>query len=88
MPLFSAYLQRATRFVFALGCLIAAPLASAETTVTMQDAKVLAATCFNCHGPNGQSSESIPRLQGQDAERLLQRMQEFKAGKAADATVI
>ena len=90
MSLFTARFQQTfwPAFCLALGGLCAVPLVSAQTTLTVQDAKVLAATCFNCHGPNGQSSQSIPRLQGQEANRLLQRMQDFKAGKATDATVM
>lgn len=49
---------------------------------------VLAGTCVNCHGPNGKSSTAIPSLAGQSQERLLARMQAFKAGTAADATVM
>ena len=51
-------------------------------------ARNLAATCANCHGPDGRTGGDIPALRGQPASRLLQRMQSFKAGTALDATVM
>ncbi len=90
MPLFPALLRPpAHPAIWLAQCLLlAAPLASANTAVPAQDVAMLAGTCFNCHGPGGKASGAIPGLQSQSAERLLQRMQDFKAGKAADATVM
>ena len=64
------------------------PTALAASTLTIQDVAVLAGTCANCHGPKGQSTGGIPTLRGQDAGHLLQRMQAFKANRAADATIM
>jgi cytochrome c553 len=49
---------------------------------------VLAGGCANCHGPDGLSSSAIPSLRGQDEARLRARMQDFRAGRAGDATVM
>lgn len=49
---------------------------------------VLAGGCTNCHGPEGRSSSAIPGLRGQDEARLRARMQDFRAGRAGDATVM
>ena len=49
--------------------------------------KVVASTCFNCHGPNGQSSVAIPSLAGQDKAYFVAAMKEFRDGKR-EATVM
>lgn len=73
----------------ALALLLAAAGQAAER-IPQQDTAVLAATCFTCHGPNGQPPDhgsSIPRLRGRSADFLLQRMRAFKAAghERADA---
>ena len=75
-----------------LALAMAAPLPSlantAATTLRAQDVAVLAASCANCHGPDGRSSSVIPQLRGLPEAHLLQRLQAFKAGTAKDATVM
>lgn len=42
----------------------------------------LAASCFTCHGTNGNSVGGVPpSLAGRDRAELLQIMKDFKAGK-------
>ena len=71
---------------------LAAPLpglaSSAATSLRVQDVAVLAASCANCHGPDGRSTGGIPTLRGLPEAHLLQRLQAFKAGTAKDATVM
>lgn len=71
---------------------LAAPLpglaSSAATSLRVQDVAVLAASCANCHGPDGRSTGVIPKLRGLPETHLLQRLQAFKAGTAKDATVM
>ena len=71
---------------------LAAPLPSlanpAATSLRVQDVAVLAASCANCHGPDGRSTGVIPQLRGLPEAHLLQRLQAFKAGTAKDATVM
>ena len=68
---------------------LAAPLPSLATTpLRTQDVAVLAASCANCHGPDGRSTGGIPTLRGLPEAHLLQRLQAFKAGTAKDATVM
>lgn len=64
----------------------AAPASS--TSLTPQDVALLAASCVNCHGPQGQSRGGIPPLAGQTQAHLRQRMLDFRAGTATDATVM
>ena len=59
-----------------------------STTLRAQDVAVLAASCANCHGPDGRSTGGIPTLRGLPEAHLLQRLQAFKAGTAKDATVM
>lgn len=68
--------------------MLALPTALAADKLAAQDVAALAGTCFNCHGPNGQSTGAIPSLQGQSANRLLMLMQSFKNGESANATVM
>jgi sulfide dehydrogenase cytochrome subunit len=41
----------------------------------------MAATCANCHGTDGRSVGTVPRLAGADRGYIVQQMQDFKAGK-------
>ncbi|MCC7486498.1 MAG: c-type cytochrome [Burkholderiales bacterium] len=64
--------------VLALAALLGAPAQAQDASY----ARGLAATCFTCHGTDGQSVGGIPpSLAGQDRAYLLQQMMEFKAGK-------
>jgi len=54
----------------------------------VQDVALIAGTCANCHGPDGRSTGGIPQLRGVSEQHLLARLQAFKAGTAADATVM
>jgi len=83
------------RPAFWLAAALLAPTALAQTApaaapseLSVQDISVIAGTCANCHGPNGQSTGGIPTLRGVGERHLLQRMQAFKAGAASDATVM
>ncbi|MDD4885907.1 MAG: c-type cytochrome [Thiomonas sp.] len=41
----------------------------------------LAATCFNCHGPQGVSTAAIPSLAGRTSASIVETMAEYKTGK-------
>lgn len=75
-----------------LALALAAPLTSlatpAATSLRAQDVAVLAASCANCHGPDGRSTGGMPQLRGLPESYLLERLQAFKAGTAKDATVM
>lgn len=77
------------RTMLATLALLLASASQAAPRVAPQDAAVLAATCFTCHGPNGQPpgnmAGGIPALRGRSAGYLLQRMRAFKAQGAKDA---
>ena len=42
---------------------------------------VLAFSCASCHGTNGASPGSIPRIQGRSAEYIEKAMLQYKAGE-------
>ena len=65
-----------------------APATPATGGPSVQDIALMAGTCANCHGPDGRSTGGIPQLRGVPESHLLARMQAFKAGTAADATVM
>ena len=61
-----------------------AALVAAHSIAQGMDANLargLAATCANCHGPNGVSQGEVESLAGQKMEDLVRKMQEFKTGK-------
>ena len=62
--------------------------AQTTTVPNAADLKVLTGTCFSCHGEPGHTPAGMPELRGQSAQRLQQRMLDFKNGKAPDATVM
>lgn len=66
----------------------AADAAAPALPLRAQDVAVLAASCANCHGPDGRGVGAIAPLRGKPQAYLLQRLQAFKAGTAADATVM
>lgn len=68
----------------------ASPAAIPLSVAQVQDVFLLAGTCANCHGPDGRapSGSAIPSLRGHSTSALQQRLQAFKAGTAADATVM
>lgn len=54
------------------------PAALAQTP---QPGRDLAAACANCHGTNGASAHGMPYLAGQSKGYIVERMQEFRAGR-------
>ena len=64
---------------------LGAVLALTAFTVGAQDdavARSLAATCANCHGPDGRSAtREVPALAGQPKEFLVSQMRAFQEGK-------
>lgn len=49
---------------------------------------VLAGSCANCHGPDGNGSAGIPPLRGLPESQLSARLLAFHAGTVADTTVM
>ena len=58
----------------------AAGAAQAATPV-VTPSQSLAATCFNCHGPQGVSTAAIPSLAGRTSASIVETMAEYKSGK-------
>ena len=57
-------------------------LASAPAEAQDQTARSLAATCFTCHGTDGNSVQGVPpSLAGRASAELYQTMKDFQAGK-------
>lgn len=78
----AAYLTRILT-VFSLG-LLAAP---ASYAADISRGKILASTCFACHGTDGRSSGAIPSIYGYPAETLYRNMKSFQDG-SRPATVM
>jgi cytochrome subunit of sulfide dehydrogenase len=62
---------------------------SAEVTrpLTEEAVRVIAANCFNCHGPNGQSTGAIPGLANLSAEHIASQLKSFKNGSTASTVM-
>ena len=64
--------------VFAISLLAVSPAAIADEVA----ARSLAATCANCHGPDGRSvTQTVKSLAGMPKREIVDTMQAFKAGK-------
>lgn len=62
----------------ALCSVAAAPALAQDATA----GRTLAATCFTCHGTEGNSVQGVPpSLAGRNAAELFQTMKDFQAGK-------
>ena len=68
-------LERSLVCVLALG---ACSLASAQDATQV---RLLASNCANCHGTDGKSQGGTPTLSGQPKAKIVEMLQEFKAGK-------
>ena len=68
-----------------LGLLIGSSLVGAAllpvSAFAAEKGMVLALSCASCHGTNGASPGSIPRIQGRSAEYIEKAMLQFKAGE-------
>ena len=68
-----------------LGLLIGSSLVGAAllpvSAFAADKGMVLALSCASCHGTNGASPGSIPRIQGRSAEYIEKAMLQFKAGE-------
>ena len=68
-----------------LGLLIGSSLVGAAllpvSAFAADKGMVLALSCASCHGTNGASPGSIPRIQVRSAEYIEKAMLQFKAGK-------
>lgn len=67
---------------FTLLATCAAPAAANDLST-----RLMASTCYGCHGPNGRSDAAIPSLAGQDKAYLAEAMLEQKSG-ARETTVM
>ena len=68
-----------------LGLLIGSSLVGAAhlpvSAFAADKGMVLALSCASCHGTNGASPGSIPRIQGRSAEYIEKAMLQYKAGE-------
>src|SRR6476646_9020741 len=69
-------------------CLVVAGHAVPGFAHDQNAARDLAASCFTCHGTNGNSVGNVPpSLAGRDRDELVQMLKDFKAGKRS-ATIM
>lgn len=69
--------------LFAALCLIAVPtLAPADEAVMARAQKIVAGSCFLCHGMQGESAtELFPRLAAQNEKYIAKQLANFKSGE-------
>ena len=76
----------AVSMVVGVGAALAAfamPANAAEMMMKTADGRLLAAGCFNCHGPAGESQGHIDEINDISAEKMVKKMMEFREGKAS-----
>ena len=71
----------------ALLCLGLSP-ATGTAELSPETVSVLAGSCANCHGPDGNGSAGIPPLRGLPESYLSARLLAFHEGMVADTTVM
>ncbi len=70
-----------TRFLFAV---LAAYMIGTSQVVAQDIAAgetLYQKSCRNCHGPTARGMASFPKLAGNDAEYLVMRMEQYRAGE-------
>jgi cytochrome c553 len=80
--------------IFAVGAVLAAAAAGAQTPVLKGDAvhgKAISYTCLGCHGIDGYRNAypnySVPKLTGQHPEYLIAALQEYKGDQRSHVTM-
>lgn len=75
--------------LLAAGVAAAAPLAAQAQSPDALYTRSLAATCANCHGTNGRTTEgsAVPALAGMPRDYMLQQLKAFRDG-SRPATVM
>ena len=68
---------RSTKWLAA--AVLAATAAGAHAQVNQ--IKVWAAACANCHGTDGRAQSGMEALAGKDKDELLQKLLDFKSGR-------
>ena len=76
-----------TPIVMATGLLAISAASSAQTLDALQ-ARSLAASCAACHGTNGHAQPVMISLAGTPSQLIVQKMQDYKAGRVPSATVM
>lgn len=61
---------------------------NAPEAIGPQEAAVLAATCFNCHGAEGAGLGAMPAIAGIPAAQLVAMLNAFKANEVPGTTVM
>ncbi|MDM7464168.1 MAG: c-type cytochrome [Tepidimonas taiwanensis] len=69
--------MKTTRYVLAACLAGAATLAQAQ----VDQVKVWAAACANCHGTDGRAQPGMEALAGKNKEEMVQKLLDFKAGR-------
>jgi len=73
--------------VFVL-CLLAAPLAAHAEALSAADVSLMAASCMNCHGPQGVSPGAMASIAGRTEPEIAQMLIAYRAGTIPGATVM
>lgn len=72
-------------FVFSL---VVAPMAARAEALSAADVSVMAASCMNCHGPQGVSPGAMASIAGRAEPEIAQMLLAYRAGTVPGATVM
>lgn len=73
-------MSKVARSLFGLGFAGALMLSLSASAAEDYQVRAWAASCAGCHGTNGASIGGMPTIAGQDREKLLTALKEFKEG--------
>lgn len=72
--------MRTYRNAIIAGCMMLLPAWSFADGHPGAGGKIIASTCYGCHGPNGVSKGAIPSLKGLGADHIKTQMMAFRSG--------
>ena len=73
-------MSKIARGFLGLGFASALTLSFSASAAEAYQVRAWAASCAGCHGTNGASIGGMPAIAGQDREKLLTALKEFKEG--------
>lgn len=66
--------------VFAAVAVVAVWTGTGASALAEPSGRILALSCFSCHGPAGKSPDSIPGIHGKSASFIAREMRAFRSG--------
>lgn len=67
--------------LFIAGTALALGMAHAQADDISAGEKIYTDACMQCHGPAGRGAGSFPSVNGRDADYIVKRLEQYRAGE-------